>query len=300
MKWDLLGLSLSRHKLQSAMEYLMTYGWAILIIAVVLGAIYSLGLFNGANLGPKSQPGSCEVLRPNGPGTIQYISLAGSCINQLPLYTPQFDGQTASITAQDSAFLDPTNSVTMVAWVNTHYMAAGYRGVVSKTTDWGGLTTGYGIRTAGTYQQFQPWVGNGVTTVAPQITITANVWHQIAFTYISGTGGIVYLDGAQVNTMPSIGLIASTTAPVYIGNSINSAHFNGSASNIQIYNTSLDANSIKALYIEGIGGAPINLQSLVGWWPLNGNTNDYSGNIDNGAPTNVIYTSQWQSGYNTP
>jgi len=31
------------------MEYLMTYGWAILVIAVVLGALYSLGIFNGAN-----------------------------------------------------------------------------------------------------------------------------------------------------------------------------------------------------------------------------------------------------------
>jgi YVTN family beta-propeller protein len=36
-------------KSQSAMEYLMTYGWAILIVAVVLGALYSLGIFNGAN-----------------------------------------------------------------------------------------------------------------------------------------------------------------------------------------------------------------------------------------------------------
>ena len=32
-------------KLQSAMEYLMTYGWAILIIAVVLGVLYQLGVF---------------------------------------------------------------------------------------------------------------------------------------------------------------------------------------------------------------------------------------------------------------
>jgi len=35
-------------KAQSAMEYLMTYGWAILIVAVVLGALYSLGVFTGA------------------------------------------------------------------------------------------------------------------------------------------------------------------------------------------------------------------------------------------------------------
>ncbi|MCL4403193.1 MAG: hypothetical protein M1500_03780 [Candidatus Marsarchaeota archaeon] len=31
---------------QSAMEYLTTYGWAILIIAVVLSAMYVLGLFS--------------------------------------------------------------------------------------------------------------------------------------------------------------------------------------------------------------------------------------------------------------
>jgi hypothetical protein len=39
-----------KHKAQSAMEYLMTYGWAILIIAVVLGALFSLGVFNGQNI----------------------------------------------------------------------------------------------------------------------------------------------------------------------------------------------------------------------------------------------------------
>jgi hypothetical protein len=33
-------------KAQSAMEYLVTYGWAILIISIVLGAIFSLGLLN--------------------------------------------------------------------------------------------------------------------------------------------------------------------------------------------------------------------------------------------------------------
>ena len=37
-------------KAQSAMEYLMTYGWAILIIAVVLGALFQLGVFSGASL----------------------------------------------------------------------------------------------------------------------------------------------------------------------------------------------------------------------------------------------------------
>jgi len=37
-----------KRRLQSAMEYLMTYGWAILIIAVVLGALYQLGVFGSS------------------------------------------------------------------------------------------------------------------------------------------------------------------------------------------------------------------------------------------------------------
>ncbi len=39
-----------QYRAQSAMEYLMTYGWAILIIAVVLGALFSLGVFNGSSV----------------------------------------------------------------------------------------------------------------------------------------------------------------------------------------------------------------------------------------------------------
>ena len=34
-----------REKGQAAMEYLMTYGWAILIIIVVVGALFAMGVF---------------------------------------------------------------------------------------------------------------------------------------------------------------------------------------------------------------------------------------------------------------
>ncbi len=40
------GRRMGARRAQSAMEYLMTYGWAILIIAVVLSALFMLGLFN--------------------------------------------------------------------------------------------------------------------------------------------------------------------------------------------------------------------------------------------------------------
>lgn len=43
-------MGMTRIKAQSAMEFLMTYGWAILIISVVLGALFSLGVFSSASL----------------------------------------------------------------------------------------------------------------------------------------------------------------------------------------------------------------------------------------------------------
>ena len=48
---------------QSAMEYLMTYGWAILIIAVVLAALFGLGVFNLSSISPRAPPNSCRVYR---------------------------------------------------------------------------------------------------------------------------------------------------------------------------------------------------------------------------------------------
>ena len=45
-------------KSQSAMEYLMTYGWAILVVLIALGALFYLGVFN-----PKT-PSTCNANAP--------------------------------------------------------------------------------------------------------------------------------------------------------------------------------------------------------------------------------------------
>ena len=71
--------------------------------------------------------------------------------------------------------------------------------------------------------------------------------------------------------------------------------------NVQAYNTSLSASEIQALYHEGIGGAPIKPQNIVGWWPLNGNAQDYSGNNNNGQiGGGVTYGSSWAGSYTPP
>ena len=39
---------------------------------------------------------------------------------------------------------------------------------------------------------------------------------------------------------------------------------------------------------------------LAGWWPLNGNANDYSGNLNNGVATSIFYTDSWTGSYTPP
>ena len=53
-----------RKNAQSAMEYLMTYGWAILIISIVLASLWSLGVFSST---PTSGSGAACV------GTVGYL-----------------------------------------------------------------------------------------------------------------------------------------------------------------------------------------------------------------------------------
>jgi len=69
-------------KLQAAMEYLMTYGWAILIIALALGVLYSLGVLNPGRLKPVMcmlpAPFSCQIISFNSAGKLNISLSQGS------------------------------------------------------------------------------------------------------------------------------------------------------------------------------------------------------------------------------
>ena len=129
--------------------------------------------------------------------------------------------------------------------------------------------------------------------------LNPNTWYFLA-AVISGGTETVYLDGSNIlSGTLTVSSQSTTGLQIGYGNCCGQL-LNGLASNIQIYNTSMDANSITALYLEGIGGAPISPQHLVAWWPLNGDMNDYSGNDNGGVSTSISYTSSWSSGYAQP
>ena len=124
-------------------------------------------------------------------------------------------------------------------------------------------------------------------------------WDNIIITYSAAYLTVnAYVNGALQSSTSALSDSNSANS-LYIGQGYG-GYMDGDIANVQIYNTSLSTNEIQYLYTEGIGGAPLKLQNLVGWWPLNGNANDYSGDNNNGAPSGVTYTSQWTSGYTPP
>ena len=269
-------------KSQAAMEYLMTYGWAILIIALALGVLYSLGIMNPKNFLPRAPPGSCFVFRPNGPGTTDFVSLQGTC-GYLPMYVASFDGGT-------NAYIDfgkilYLQNFSVVAWIKV---------IRSNEPSWDNII-GYGTQAGGNnrygwcfYQNLNTativfaW-GFGTTASGTTSTSVCSGlgWHYVAAVK-NGLRQILYCDGKLVSNLTFSNDINYGSAVLRFGYNGN-LPWNGSIANVQIYNTPLTPQEIQYLYQQGLGGAPIRLGSLVGWWPLNGDAKDYSGNNNHGT-----------------
>ncbi len=284
------GVNSILNRSQSAMEYLMTYGWAILIIAIVLVALFSLGIFNSSNFAPRAQPGSCEVLRNSA-----QTSLVGQCNGMLPEYVVQFNNGSKSenITINNAKELAPSigSNLTITLWVKPLY-TSGFGGVA--------FTTNPPSIQIGWQTEFSPT--GTLDWLVSNVSAQGGIWSFMAVEETVGKSASIYLNGDLTAYTTNSAMVSSTqTATTYlIGTYVTCCQYKGSLANIQIYNASLSNSSIQALYKEGIGGAPINVNNLMGWWPLNGNANDYSGYGNDGTAANVTYTSSWTSGYSAP
>ncbi|MFP3288981.1 MAG: LamG domain-containing protein [Candidatus Micrarchaeota archaeon] len=254
---------------------------------------------------PKAPPGSCQVFRPDGPYTTSFINLEGVCSGELPQYVASFGASAADQIIVNYKYFQG-NPFTILAWV---YWPPGTNLASPGTTDgdlgyaWSGPATtdeGFGIFSRSDHWYLNFWADDLECSSGP----VAGRWYQFGASWNASTKlQTIWVNGAANCTRTSSGTLI-TNSPLYIGSAAGtwdgSAYMDGLVADIQIYNTSLSASEIQTLYQEGIGGAPIDLQHLVAWWPLNGNANDYSGNGNNGQASNVNFVSNWYSGYTPP
>ena len=276
---------------QAAMEFLMTYGWSILIIAVVLGALFSMGVFSSANLAPRAPTGNCKVLRTSGTANLE-----GTCSGMLPQAVAQFNVANSNIKATTA--LTATTGWALGAWI--YPAALPQNSLVVLDSNVGGTSGyGFGISNSGSASSELEAIWPSITWCDSGYAFgTTNKWYHVVMSDSGGTTKF-YVNGVQTPDTCSI-TPSGISTNIWIGERVVSLYFNGFISDVQIYNTSLDASQVLALYQKGIGAAPIDPNHIVGWWPLNGDVNDYSGNNNNGAATAVTYTSSWLSGYTAP
>ncbi len=111
---------------------------------------------------------------------------------------------------------------------------------------------------------------------------------------VAGSNTITWYENGQLSSqytdMPDL---SADTDPLTIGSDTRA--FNGSISDVQIYNAPLSGSQIAQLYLNGIAAPPQYTANLIAWYPLNGNANDYSSYSNNG----VAYSVTWKplSGY---
>ncbi|MDE1845717.1 MAG: PQQ-binding-like beta-propeller repeat protein [Candidatus Micrarchaeota archaeon] len=129
------------------------------------------------------------------------------------------------------------------------------------------------------------------------LTIPLNKWSFVAGVLTVGGVKGTYQLYLNNNLQSSAGQPEINSGATYsgIGYSVGSIggqandYFSGSIANLQIYNSSLSPLQISKIYASGLQGPPLSNSGLVAWYPLAGDSNDYSGLGNTQYPTNVVY-----------
>ncbi len=279
------------------MEYLVTWGWAIAIITVVIAGLYTLGVFNGnSSVIQRAHAGTCLVTRQS-TGLTSVIALTGECTNMQPQFVTKFAGTSNSlINISNPSRFNLQKNFTISAWIKFNQLS-GEQNIFTKTASNSWTNGGFQFYVNPNVLRVNVF---GQSSIGSSTPLSSGVWYQVAITFAPPSNFIFYVNGAAAGGGTQT--TAASSFPIYIGNQYpgSSVPFSGQLSNLQFYNTTLSSAEILGIYAEGIGGEPVRVGNLTGWWQLNGNGNDYSGWNDPGIPTNVSYTDSWSSGYTVP
>ena len=225
-----------------------------------------------------------------------YVStgkVASVPVNSNPNKVGKFSGNNAYIQTNISNIPLGASPRTITAWIYT----------TNNTQN----RAFFGYGTSNDFESFFAVVGSGCGTddgiwlnvidqcfALPPQPLTP-MWIFVVYFY-NGTaeGGYSGYDGSLSAYNYRFSVLSTEYSPFFIADTSTAptnGGFNGSISNVQFYNTVLSYPEIKQLYSEGLGGSPISNAGLIGWWPLDGNANDYSANNNKDVATNVNWVS---------
>ena len=125
--------------------------------------------------------------------------------------------------------------------------------------------------------------------------VLPNTWHNVV-AVLNNSNGLIYLDGVMLASN-SLKLCGVKNANMLVGRGdTGTKSFNGMITNLQLYGITLSPSQISSLYYDGLEGVPVS-NNILGFWPLNGNLNDYSGYGRNGLVGTNVLNYNFLSGY---
>ncbi len=285
-------------KSQSAMEYLVTFGWAIAIITVVLAGLFSLGVFNNnSSFTQRAHAGACVMTRQS-TGLTSTVALTGECTNLQPQFVAQFNGATSLINISGNPiWLNLQSPFTISVWIKINQVGV-QQNIFTETSSTAWTTNGFEFYVNPNTLRVNVF---GQSSIGSTTVLAPGTWYQVAITFSPPSNFIFYVDGVPAGSGTQTTAYASSY-PIYIGNQYpgSTTPFGGDMTNLQFYNGTLSAAEVLGLYTQGIGVEPVRPTNVTGWWQLNGDVNDYSGLSNKGIPSNVAFTTSWTGGYNIP
>jgi hypothetical protein len=162
-----------------------------------------------------------------------------------------FDGVNDYIDIGNNRSLTPNNTLSVSLWVKPYATQNTYSGLAGNFNSYSGWIIRYS-----TSNQLSIRIGNGTThqDFFSSGSTTTNNWTHMAFVY-NGSGIIYYFNGINETVRSSnIAWLDYLSADVLIGSDGLTAnrYFNGTIDEVQIFNYSLSANQIAAMYRAGV------------------------------------------------
>lgn len=211
-----------------------------------------------------------------------------------------FNGVSSFVSIQSNKPLDTGNSATIAAWVYWRPGAGGGGACCNTRQEIFGLDSSpnfevnpiLAINDSGS-QSVESWVCANQCWAEARVAnaISTGSWYLLVNTYNNSevctwVNGVKEICSAETGNL----ILLGSGDYAYIGaRGGTGSFFNGFIMNAQAYVDALSAAQIQYLYSEGRFSPPLSGSNLIGWWPLQGNANDYSGHNNNGITTNI----QW-------
>ncbi|MCK5331881.1 MAG: choice-of-anchor D domain-containing protein, partial [Candidatus Marinimicrobia bacterium] len=225
-------------------------------------------LFLDVNFTPDDTGSFSASLDIGSDGGNASVELTGTGFEIAGNYALDFDGTDDYVEVPDDESLEPSNEITVEAWIRITGSASEIHAIIAKRV-WESDCRGYLLRIKGSDNTpgFTLYGGEGYNRMLCSAgPILDNEWYHIVGTY-DGTNIKIYVNGVESNTEPFSSFNPISSSSLYIGFDIanGGSYFNGNIDEVRIWNIARTQEEIQANMSHHLVGDE---EGLVGYWRM--------------------------------